>query len=94
MLLGTRRTVRHKGLVRRCELRSVRHAGYYEWRDLDNGELFLTSLKPEYVKNRKPLRWIDATTGEIVSAKVRAQIELLAEANGLPVRTVLKVVTS
>ena len=86
MKLGTRRTLRYNGLVRRCELRCVRYAGYFQWRDLDNGECFLTSLKPEYYHPPKPPK-----TFEQLSLCEQERIQRLAVANGLTVRAVMKV---
>ena len=78
--IGTVRTINGRRLsVRRYTTNAV------EWFDIEAKEVVKTSH--EWKADRKPRdQWADRIDGERVSAKVRAQIERLAEQVGLPVR--------
>ena len=81
--IGTERTINGRRLsVRRYTTNAV------EWFDIEAKEVVKTSH--EWKADRKPRdQWLDRIDGEQVSAKVRAQIELLARKVGLPVRVTM-----
>ena len=91
MKLGVRCHVKHKGLVRRCEVRAIRFNGKLQFRDLDTHEIFSAEKSDIYRKQMsyrtsatvEPLlRWIDSESG--------AEIERLARQNGLPISLVIR----